>query len=753
VLARTAVLGLYDHGYAVAVERRTDHMSAAVLPDVARTRTWHIRAASTVLATGAMERPLAFPDNDRPGVMSASAAVGFAERHGVTWRSAVLATTDDTGLDAAARLHDSGTPVTLVVDVRPRLVGAPVDALRERGIELRTGWTVAGTLPGPDGAVASVLVAAVDPAGRVTGPAEQVPTELCAVNGGWSADLALAVQAGARLRWEPSAATFLADGGRQDVSVAGVAATGVQGTNPPAIFFGAVADLSGDEAARTFVDVARDATWQDVRRALGAGLRSIEHVKRFTTVGTAHDQGRSSSVLTAGLVAEHLGVTPGAVGTPGTRPPLVPVTFAALAGREVGRLSDPERRTPMHDWHVAAGAVLEPVGQWLRPWYYPRPVSRGDAGGREGTDGGVETMEQAVLRECGAVRTAVGMMDASTLGKIDVQGRDAAEFLDRLYVNRMATLRPGRARYGLMCGVDGMVFDDGVVLRLDGDHFLATTTTGGAARVLDWMEEWQQTEWPDLDVALTSVTDAVATIVVAGPRARDVVAAMVGDVDVSRDAMAYLDHAPARIAGVEGRVVRVSFSGELAFELMVPAWFGLHVWDAALAAGTAHGITPYGTEAMHVLRAEKGYVIVGQDTDGTQTPADLGMSWMVRKQGSFLGRRSLDRSDTGRPGRKQLVGLLPVDPRVRVPEGAQLVVPADLPPTLDGPAPHPVPMAGHVTSSYLSAELGRGFALALLEGGALRHGERLVAVAGAEASDVEVTGPVFVDPEGTRRDG
>jgi len=379
--------------------------------------------------------------------------------------------------------------------------------------------------------------------------------------------------------------------------------------------------------------------------------------------------------------------------------------------------------------------VFEDVGQWKRPRYYPRPG---------------EDMPAAVLRECAAARTGVGLLDGSTLGKIDVRGPDAGVLLDRLYTNLMSSLKPGMVRYGVMCGVDGMVIDDGTVLRLADDHFLVMTTTGGAAKILDWMEEWLQTEWPDLRVHLTSVTDHWATFPVVGPRSRDVVGAVFPDVDVSKEAFPFLAIRETTLDGVPVRLARISFSGELAFEVYVSPWHAVAVWERLLEAGRPYGITPYGTETMHVLRAEKGYPIIGQDTDGTVSPHDLGLSWAIsKKKPAFVGKRSFDRVANQDPLRKQLVGLLPVDRATVVPEGSQIVefcVDDELPPP-------PVPMLGHVTSSYRSAELARPFALALVKGGRDRIGETLHVPVDGTLVPVEVTGSVLVDPEGARRDG
>ncbi|MGH3658637.1 MAG: glycine cleavage T C-terminal barrel domain-containing protein, partial [Micromonosporaceae bacterium] len=413
-----------------------------------------------------------------------------------------------------------------------------------------------------------------------------------------------------------------------------------------------------------------------------------------------------------------------------------PISFALLAGRDRGRLADPERITAMHQRHEADGAPFEDVGQWKRPWYFPRPG---------------ESMADAVLRECQAARTGVAAMDASTLGKIELQGADVGTFLDRIYTNMFSTLKVGRARYGVMCSADGMIFDDGTTTRLSESRWLMTTTTGNAAAVLDWLEEWLQTEWPSLDVRCTSVTDHWATVALVGPGSRAVLAELAPDLDVSVDGFRFMDVREATVADLPARVFRISFSGELAYEINVPAWYGAALWDAVMAAGA----TPYGTETMHVLRAEKGFVIVGQDSDGTATPQDLGMGWAVsKKKPDFVGRRSHSRPDTARDGRKQLVGLLSGDAATVPAEGAQLVATDNGgPPPLPEPGGAPVPMLGYVTSSYRSAALGRPFALAMLTDGAARHGETLYAVDGRAVVGVTVTAPVPYDPEGVRRDG
>ncbi|WP_275450821.1 glycine cleavage T C-terminal barrel domain-containing protein, partial [Arthrobacter sp. H41] len=500
-----------------------------------------------------------------------------------------------------------------------------------------------------------------------------------------------------------------------------------------------------DEWHHHFVDFQRDQSVADVLRSTGAGMRSVEHIKRYTSISTANDQGKTSGVNAIGVIAAALRTAGeatrgiGDIGTTTYRAPFTPVAFAALAGRQRGELFDPARKTSIHPWHEAKGALFEDVGQWKRPWYYPH------AG---------EDMDAAVLRECAAVRDSVGFMDATTLGKIEIRGEDAGEFLNRIYTNAFKKLAPGSARYGVMCMADGMIFDDGVTLRLDDERYFMTTTTGGAAKVLDWLEEWLQTEWPDLDVHCTSVTEQWTTIAVVGPKSRAVLAKLAPDLaadgGLEAGAFPFMTFRETTLAsGVQARVCRISFSGELAYEINVPSWYGLNTWEAVAAAGAEFSITPYGTETMHVLRAEKGYPIVGQDTDGTVTPQDAGMEWVVSKAKDFIGKRSYARADARREDRKHLVSVLPVDGSLRLPEGTQLVE-KGIPTT---PAYGPVPMEGFVTSSYHSAALGRSFALALIKNGRNRIGETLVAAAGNQLVDVVVAETVLFDPEGTRKDG
>jgi sarcosine oxidase, subunit alpha len=437
------------------------------------------------------------------------------------------------------------------------------------------------------------------------------------------------------------------------------------------------------------------------------------------------DQGKVANMNAFALVADALKKPIWQVGTTTYRQPWKPVTFAAMAGQHVGDHFHPRRVTPMHDWHKANGAVFEPVGDWLRARAYQRPG---------------ESFGAAVRRESLAARETVAALDASTLGKIDIRGKDARTFLNRVYTNAWSKLAPGKARYGFMLGEDGMVMDDGVTACLADDHFHMTTTTGGAARVLTHLEDYIQTEWTDLEVYMTTVTEEWAVASLSGPDSGRVVADLCEGIDPDPDKFEFMSHTTATIDGVPVRVFRISFTGALAYEINIAADYGAWLWDKLMEAGNPYGIQPYGTEAMHLLRAEKGFVIVGQETDGTVTPSDLRMDWIVSKaKGDFIGKRSLSRSDTVRTDRKQLVGLLPEDPTLMLEEGAHVIA------TATEPAEKPVPMLGHVTSSYDSPTLGRSIAMAMVKSGGARMGERLwVSRKGGAPIPVKVTETDFL---------
>jgi sarcosine oxidase subunit alpha len=532
--------------------------------------------------------------------------------------------------------------------------------------------------------------------------------------GGWSPVVHLYSQAQGKLRWDATKLCFVPDGCRQAVRVVGRA-----NGEFPAHDIEPLWEVNADKA---FVDFQSDVVARDVHLAAQEGFASVEHFKRYTTTGMSTDQGKTSNINALAILAAATGRSIAETGTTTFRPPYTPVSYGVLAGRDLGDFLEPIRVTPIHDWHAAHGAAFENVGQWKRPWYY-----------------GPE-MHAAVQREAKATRTALGVLDASTLGKIDIQGRDAGRFLDRIYTGTFSKLAVGRARYGLMCREDGMIFDDGVTTRLAENHFHMTTTTGGAARVLDWLEEYLQTEWPELEVYCTTVTEQWATVAVAGPKASSLLSELAPALRL--DDFAFMSYREAAVAGLDARIFRISFTGELSYEINVPGDQGIALWQAVIDAGAKHGITPYGTETMHLLRAEKGFIIVGQETDGTVTPYDLGLDWAVAKNKDFIGRRSLARPDTRRADRKQLVGLLPADPREVLPEGAQITeVDVPLP---RGHGSKPVPMVGHVTSSYMSPNLGRSFALALVRSGRSRVGAELYVPLEGRAAKVRIVEPVFI---------
>ena len=739
LLSRTTTFGYYDHNFVALAERLTEGLAPPERAGRPRQRIWHVRARRVVLATGAHERPLVFPGNDRPGVMLASAVAAYIHRYAVLpGRRAVFLANDDSVYAAARDFARHGGEVAALADLRAES-GADGD-----GLPVLRGAVPLRTLG--RGAVTGIEIEA-------GGATRRIACDLIAMGGGWNPAVHLFSQSRGALVWDDGLQTFLpgrsaqaersvgAAAGRFDLEgcIAGGAEAGAAfarelgfdapappSAQPPSPRPAPAQPVPPAGRGKAFVDFQNDVTAADVALARREGMHSVEHLKRWTTLGMATDQGKTSNINGLALMAAGLGVPPAAVGHTTFRPPYTPVPFGALAGRNIAALADPVRRTPMQDWQEANGAVFEPVGQWLRARYYPR---------------GGETMREAVARECRAVREAAGILDASTLGKIDIRGPDAAELLNRIYTNGWKTLAVGRCRYGLMLGEDGMVFDDGVTTRTGEHRYLMTTTSGNAAAVLEWLEEWLQTEWPELQVYCTSVTEQWGTITVSGPHARALLEPLVEDIDLDPAAFPFLSMREGRIGGVAGRIFRIAFTGELSYEVNLPWRRCLPVWESLVEAGAA----PYGTEAMHVLRAEKGFIVVGHETDGTVTPVDLGMERMLSSRKDFIGRRSLSRPDCLRPDRKQLVGLLPEDPSEVLQEGAQIVeAPRRTP---------PVPMLGHVTSSYWSAAMERGFALALVKGGRARRGEWVWASATTGDSRARIVDPVFYDREGARLDG
>ena len=761
LLPRSTVFGYHDHNFLTIAERCADHVAA---PEVRgpRQRLWRVRARQVVLAQGAFERPLVFCNNDRPGVMLASAVSTYINRYAVRpGERAVIFTNNDSAYQTALDLAKTDA-VVVVVDSRAGGAGGIGDQARAAGVTVFNGHVVSDV-------IGRSRVSGVRIASWSGNPSETVKStikidcDLVAVSGGWNPAVHLHSQAGGRNTWDEGQHCFV-PGERSQANVSAGACNGKQslqacledgldagvnaavgcGLEAPALEMPSVADDDSkaleplwrvpaerdpDRCAKQFLDFQNDTSVSDVRLAAREGYRNVEHVKRYTALGFGTDQGKLGNINGMAVLAEYLNKPIPEIGTTTFRPAYTPTTFGTIAGESVGDLYDPVRKTAIHDWHEAHGAPTENVGQWHRPWYFPRPG---------------EDLDTAVARECLAVRNSLGIMDASTLGKIDARGPDVVKFLERIYTHNVGKMGVGRCAYGIMLGEDGMLMDDGVMARVDEFRFYLTTTTGGAANVLSWLELWLQTEWPDLEVYLTSLTDHYSTIAVAGPNSRNVLEKIGCSIDLGKESFPFMTVKDAHLGGLPVQLFRVSFSGELAFEINIGSQHALAMWEQLMAAGEEFDITPYGTETMHVLRAEKGFVIVGQDTDGSVTPVDLRMNWLLSKDKDFLGRRSLARPDCLRSDRKQLVGLLSDDGRTVLPEGTQL---------LDDPqAPVPVPMCGHVTSSYRSACLGHPIALALVAGGHARKDTTIyAAVPDRDPVPVKIVSPVFYDPKGERQ--
>jgi len=758
LLPRTTGFGYFAHNFIGLAERLTDHLPTPD-PERPRERLWHVRAKEVVLATGALERPLAFPDNDRPGIMLAGAARIYLKRYGVKAGSrVVVATAHDEAYRAAIDLAAAGVAVAAIVDLRPTADGPLPAAARAAGLNVLLRTVVTGTSGRLR--VSGVRLGALQADGSVK-DAGAFACDLILMSGGFTPSVHLFSQSRGKLKFDEAIEAYvpgesverersagacrgvfglgaaLADGyraGEQAALAAGFDAAPGRRFAVEALeagtggFLGALPHNRDASRVKAFVDWQNDVTVRDIKLATREGFQSIEHIKRYTTNGMATDQGKTSNMNALAVASDALKKSIAEIGLTTFRSPYTPVSFGAFAALGRGELFDPVRMTPIHGWAQERGAIFEDVGLWKRARFFP-------AGG--------EDMDAAVAREVKATRTSLGVFDASTLGKIEVVGKDAAEFLNRIYVNSWTKLEPGRCRYGLMLREDGFIMDDGVVGRLASDRFHVTTTTGGAARVLGMMEDYLQTEWPGLDVWLTSVTEQWAVIAVQGPNARRAIEPLVEDIDIGAAAMPHMTIREGRICGVPTRLMRVSFTGELGFEINVPADFGRAVWEALTISGQPYGVTPYGTEAMHVLRAEKGYIIVGQETDGTTTPDDVGLGGMIGKtKADFVGKRSLARASMADPRRKQLVGLSTHDPKIVLEEGIQIVS--------DPGQRAPMKALGHVTSSYHSATLGRSIALAMISAGRARLGQTLFAPMPDRNIAVKIVDPVFIDPEGAR---
>ena len=757
--SRMMASGVYDHGYVLGYERLRDHAPDEKGP---RHRLWRIRAGHIVTATGAIERPLSFAGNDVPGVLLASAVRDYAVNWGVSIGDrTVVVTNNDDAYRTAISLKELGMEVPAIIDARANGGGALADKAREMGIRVENGKAVV-KVKGKT-RVEGVAIGLQAGEGTVL---ESIACECVAMSGGWSPVVHLWSHCGGKLIWDEADQFFrpdpnrapTGDDGQPFVSTAGAASgvlglgdvltdatnagAGAAGSKAPKAPAGDARDEAAMEAVwmmpqgasmklktKMWLDPQNDVKVSDVQLAAREGYESVEHTKRYTTLGMATDQGKLSNINGLAILSGALNQPIPQTGTTTFRPPYTPISMGAIAGEARGDVFQPLRRTPMQDWHDAHNPFYEPVGHWKRPYCYPR------AG---------ETNAQAVEREINQTRNSVGMLDASTLGKLIVKGPDAGKFLDMLYTNMMSTLKPGKCRYGLMCSENGFLSDDGVVARIDEDTFLCHTTTGGADRIHAHMEEWLQTEWWDMKVYVANVTEQYAQIAVVGPNARKVLEKL-GGMDVSKDALAFMEWKDGKLGEFDARVYRISFSGELSYEIAVPASQGAAFWDALMAAGEEFGVMPYGTEALHVMRAEKGFIMIGDETDGTVIPQDLMLHWAIsKKKEDYLGKRAQERSHMADPNRWKLVGLETVDGSV-LPDGAYAVA--------DGKnANGQRNTQGRVTSSYYSPTLKKGIAMGLVHHGPDRMGE-VIDFPKIDGSIVKakIVDPVFYDKEGAKQ--
>jgi sarcosine oxidase subunit alpha len=743
IMTRTTAIGYWHDNFVALSQRLTDHMPN-IDTDSAREELHRIRAGRVILAQGGIERPLVFNGNDRPGVMLSSAAQTYLNKYGVAVGNEVAVfTSHDEAYQAAFDLADANIRIPAIIDARETISASLMAEVERRGVELILGSSVSKT----SGKLRIKSLESYTPA---TSAKRNIKCDALIMSGGWTPSLHLWSHSKGGIKWDTDLAAYVPDVANENTVCVGacngdfgLAAALTAGNKAgggrrkfetseadfgSGIVFNELPSYITTSKQKAFVDFQNDVTEKDIKLAVREGFKSIEHVKRYTTNGMATDQGKTSNLNALEIASKAVGKPIQKVGLTTFRPPYTPTTFGSLAGYRDNELFDPVRQTPIDGWAETNGAVYEPVAHWRRAWYFPK------AG---------EDMHKAVARECKATRDSLGIFDASTLGKIEVVGPDATKFMNLMYSTSWTSLKPGGCRYGLMLREDGYIYDDGVVARIADDRYHVTTTTGGAPRVYRHMEDYLQTEFPHLDVWLTSTTEQWAVIAINGPNARKLIEPFVEGIDLSPEAFPHMAVREGTICGVPTRLFRVSFTGELGFEINVPSHYGRAVWETLFEAGQQYDVCPYGTETMHVLRAEKGFIIVGQDTDGTVTPHDAGMSWAVaKKKKDFVGMRSLKRSDLVKEGRKHLVGLLTEDPKTVLVEGAQIVI--------DLNQPKPMDMLGHVTSSYWSESLGRSVAMALVRDGFNMEGSDICVPMVDKNITAKIVKPVFYDPKGER---
>ncbi|MBI5263355.1 MAG: sarcosine oxidase subunit alpha family protein [Bradyrhizobium sp.] len=753
IFRRTQVFGTYDGGTYGALERVADHLLAPP-PGVPRQRLWHIVARRCVNAMGAVERPIAFADNDRPGVMLAAAVRTYVNRFAaLPARRAVVFTTTDDGWRTAQDLIAAGAEVSAVVDPRREVPDSIMAPLARSGARLLRAAKVTRAIGGSSG-VKAVEVAQ-------GGSLLRIEADGLAVSGGWNPQVGLTTHKGSRARWSPELSTFVPGSLPEGMRVAG-AVSGDYGLSAclraghdagsaaaqDCGFAAASPDVPRAEdepiavaplwhvtggRGKSFVDQQNDVTVKDVEIAWREGFRAVEHLKRYTTLGMATDQGKTSNVVGHAIMAELTGRPMEDVGTTVTRPPHLPVAIGAFAGRHRGRHFKPTRYVSGHDWALRHGATMVDAGQWLRPQWFSAP--------------GETDWLTSVIREVKTTRLAVGVCDVSTLGKIDIKGKDAGVFLDRVYINRFSTLPVGKARYGIMLREDGFVMDDGTTARLGPMHYVMSTTTANAGKVMQHLEFYHQVVWPELDIAMVSVTEHWAQYAVAGPRSREVIQAIYGTAaDVSNGSFPYLACREIMLGEIPTRLFRLSFSGEMAFEIAIPARYGESLLGELLREAVGRGGCAYGTEALGVMRVEKGHV-AGNELNGQTVVRDLGLGRMASSEKDYVGRIMAGRPALVASDRPTLVGVQPVDSKQRLRAGAHVLA--------LGAATTAENDVGYVTSVVYSPTVGSWIGLALVKGGTAQVGTRMRAYDPVRNGDIEVNlvSPIFVDPKGERLHG
>ncbi|MBK0326200.1 sarcosine oxidase subunit alpha family protein [Rhodobacteraceae bacterium F11138] len=749
ILQATTVAGVYDHNFVTLTERRPLLNGDAPQP---RQRLWKLRAREIVMATGAAERPVLFANNDLPGVMLSSAVRAYADRYGVlAGKQAVVATSHDGGCLTACALADHGISIGAVVDSRATCAPDVAAALAKRGI----GYIASSDVVAATG---RKHVTGAEIRDRATGQTHRVDCDLVAMAGGWSPNAHLYAHTRRPLEYDRTLGAFVPGNEAPNFHSAGACAgkfglaAAIAGGTEAGQAAAASCGLAVDQTERprvigqdypvappdgipaglreksTFVDLQNDVTMADIRLATRENYAAVEHLKRYTTLGMGTDQGKLGNLNGLAVLADLRGVDVAQLGTTTFRPPYTPITFAAVQGQDHGEAHHPVRRGPAHDAHERLGAVWTNAGLWKRPQFYPRPG---------------ETDLEAVNREVLAVRSGAGIVDVSTLGKIDIQGPGAIELLERVYMNGFRSLPVGKGRYGVMLREDGMVFDDGVTMRLSETHFLMSTTTGQVQQVHEHLTRQLADRWPGPDVFVTDVTENWFSCALAGPKAREVLAGLT-DIDLSPDALPFMGCAQGKVAGLDARLFRISFSGELSYEINVSSDCGAALWNRLLDHGAPMGLIHYGVESMGVMRVEKGLFVVGREADGRMTADDLGLGRMASRKKDYIGAQAQRLPGVTGAGRRQLVGLRPVDAAQTIPRGASIIA-ADAP---DGPAP-PI---GHVTSQVFSPHLKSSIALAAIEDGRARMDTQVLAAGPLEGRRVAATivDPVFIDPQGER---